>query len=162
MKLQISLYGLKDEARVWNKLLFKTLNQHGLTETKAVPCLFVRNGMKIVCYVDDLFLSAKQESVILYIKRKLCNKIRLKDLGRPRCFFGKDLKWRSDGSLSISQAQLINKLLMDTGMEKAKLLDSTIDRASMVNKTDTTTITIDFYAMYRCEIGGLVYLNTET
>lgn len=85
-KVQRSLYGLKEAARVWNKLFFKTLNKYGLTDMKTAPCLFIRKQMIIVCYVDNLILIAQQGSRNENIKRKLSNAFRLKDLGRKNVF----------------------------------------------------------------------------
>lgn len=71
MKLQRIFHGMKDAARVRNKLLFDTFNQQGLTEMETAPFLFVKRGMIIVCYVHDLFLFAEKESLAEDIKQKL-------------------------------------------------------------------------------------------
>lgn len=161
MRLQRSRYRLKDAGRVRNKLLFNTLNQHGLTEMEAAHCLFVRKRMMILFYVDDLFLFAELESLIENMKQKLGSAFLLKDLGIPRRFLGMDLKRHSDDSLSISETQLINKLLMDTGMGETNPLGSPIDQSSVVNTNDKTTLSSDQYATYRCIIQSLMHLATR-
>lgn len=115
-----------------------------------------------VYYVDDLFLLAEQESLIEEIESQLGNKFPLKDLGIPTCFPSMDLKSHSYGSLSISKTEFINKLLMDTGMEKREPLESPIVHLSMVNSADTTTLRSDQHAVYRSIVRNLTYRATRT
>lgn len=142
--------------------MFNTSIQHWLTKMEIVPYLSVRRRVTIECSVDDLSLFADQESLIEDINRKLGNKLQLKDHGRPTQFIGMDLKWLSDGSLTILQMQLIKKLLMETGMENAKSLGSPVDQSFMVNNTHTTTLGIDQHAMYKSIIESLMYVTTRT
>lgn len=126
------------------------------------PCLFIKNGMIIICYIDNLFLLPEQGPLIKNIKQKLGSTFQLKHVGSPTLFLGMNLKWHSDGPLSIWKNQLIKKLLIDRGMEKAKHLFSPIDQPSMVNNTNTATLIAEKHATYRITIRSLMYFYTWT
>lgn len=57
----MDLYGLKDEAKIWNDLLFKELIKRGLQEMQSAYCILVKYTIIAVCYVDDLVLFVKDK-----------------------------------------------------------------------------------------------------
>lgn len=50
----MSLYGLKDVARLGSKLFFDNFHSCGLNELETAPYVFVKQGLLVVYYVDDL------------------------------------------------------------------------------------------------------------
>ena len=53
LRLHKSLYGLRIAPRLWSQHLQKALRKLGFESSAIDPCLFVKNGMMIVTYVDD-------------------------------------------------------------------------------------------------------------
>lgn len=92
-KLKKSLYRLRDAARVGNGLLFRIITDLGLEELKTAPFVFVKEALVIICYVDDLIQFTRKESEIDDVKRRLNNKFKRKDPGKPKRFLGMDFKW---------------------------------------------------------------------
>lgn len=94
----------------------------------------------IVCYVVDLFLFARQNSLIDNVRDKLGKQFQVKDLAKLKRFFGTDLKWHLDGSVSIQQLQLITKVLKNTGMDKLKPVGSPIDLSFLTNRLNANPL----------------------
>jgi hypothetical protein len=53
LKLNKSLYGLKQASLNWFKELKQGLIDHGINLSAIKPCLYLRNGMIIISYIDD-------------------------------------------------------------------------------------------------------------
>lgn len=97
---------------------------------ETAPFLFIRPGIITVCYVDDVFLFARDERIIDEVTAELRELLLLKDLGERKQILGTDLKWKREGSLLISETMLITKLLNDTGLQNAKNGGRLIDPSS--------------------------------
>lgn len=70
----------------------------------------------ILCYVGVLIMFRMRN--VTYRRRKLRTKreVQIKDLRKPKRLLGIDFKSAQDGSLKMTQAQHIEKLMRDTGM----------------------------------------------
>lgn len=64
-------------------------------------CVFIKDGVIVLCYVDDLFLFTKQKAYIEDIQRNLKSRCLVKALSKPKRFLGLDTNWNPDGSLSL-------------------------------------------------------------
>ena len=65
LKLNKSLYDLKQAPLLWFEKLKKSLLDRGFSQSKQDPCLFLRKGMTAVIYVDDVLIFAKTEKEII-------------------------------------------------------------------------------------------------
>ena len=50
-----NLYGLKDAGKTWNDFLKKGIIQRGWIQSNIDGCLFTKNGMLLILYVDDAY-----------------------------------------------------------------------------------------------------------
>lgn len=73
--LKRSFYGLREAARIRNQTLFPELRNFGFIELKAASCVFMKEWMIIVCYVDDLIICFENSSDIDCVKAALNSKI---------------------------------------------------------------------------------------
>jgi hypothetical protein len=94
-KLQKSLYGLKQSARVWNKHLTDYLVSHGFTKADQDHSVLVSGGgiadpegVIIPIYVDDMLIVSKSMKQINATKKILASKFKVKDLGEVRVILG--------------------------------------------------------------------------
>lgn len=55
------------------------------------PCLFQKDNMIVSCYVDGVILFTEHEILILETLKKLSNKFRGKDVGKPTLLLGLDI-----------------------------------------------------------------------
>lgn len=64
LKLIQNIYGLKDGGYNWFECLKEILIARGFTQSTIDPCLFTRNRIIMVVYVDDIVITAKTKSEI--------------------------------------------------------------------------------------------------
>lgn len=130
LPLKRSLYGLKDLAKIWYETIAKKLESCGLTKMKSDPCVFRKEGVIIICYVDGLLVFTENEKAIEDMKRELGASFIFKDLGTLKPFLGIDIDWTNAKEIRHTETRLIKKLLMTHGMSAAKPKESPIDVTS--------------------------------
>nr|KYP72381.1 Retrovirus-related Pol polyprotein from transposon TNT 1-94 [Cajanus cajan] len=96
IKLNKSLYGLKQSGRIWYNRLNEYLLQEGYKNDPICPCIFIKrskNGFSIiVVYVDDINIIGTLEElskVIDFLKKEF----EMKDLGRTKFCLGLQVEY---------------------------------------------------------------------
>ena len=89
IKLQKSLYGLKQSGRMWYNCLSEYLLKEGFENNPICPCVFIKkseSGFAIVSvYVDDLNL-VRTPKELTKTTNCLKNEFEMKDLGKTKFF----------------------------------------------------------------------------
>ena len=119
LKLKKSVYGLSVAPRLWYEHLRSALLAEGFQASKHDPCLLFKEGMMLICYVDDTGIAAKDPKDI----DKLIASLRAKGFeltkeGTFSEFLG--IKFETDqetGRIHLSQKGLIAKIIETTGMK---------------------------------------------
>lgn len=124
-KLNRSLYGLKQSARVWNDTISQILVSIGFKQSKADPCLWIKklqNGafVFLLIYVDDMIVASVVEEEVCKIEKQLKKKIELSSLGEISHFLGIRVTKDSDGFFALDQELYIRKIANRHGLENAK------------------------------------------
>jgi Reverse transcriptase (RNA-dependent DNA polymerase) len=66
LKLNKALYGLQKSLLLWQKELTRTIRQLGFELVPHEPCCFIKNGIIMFFYVDDIvFLYRKHQKDIV-------------------------------------------------------------------------------------------------
>ncbi|GAA5907141.1 uncharacterized protein JCM6883_006156 [Sporobolomyces salmoneus] len=103
LKLERSLYGLKQAGRVWNHRIHDSLQALGYKRTISDACVYVRNEggtyHYIALYVDDLLFASPHQHKIERVKDGLKEEYRIKDLGDAEFILGIQIQRRADGSI---------------------------------------------------------------
>ena len=86
VRLLRGLYGLKQSARLWNKLLVDFLKTLGFVQSLYDPCLMLRDGMAITIYVDDLLFFAANIKEIEEVKQAIKDRFKIKDLREAKTY----------------------------------------------------------------------------
>jgi hypothetical protein len=101
-----------------NHLRDVLVKQHGFQESQTSPCLYFRDGMVILTYVDDCLFFAKDkrqiDELLESIRTKSDLKFTIKD--DAFTFLGVELKTHSDGTVEFLQKGLIEKILKSCNM----------------------------------------------
>lgn len=75
LKLNKSLYGLKQSASLWNKNISDKLKELRYTQGKADPCLYIKRNKGIICYViiyvDDIIMASNSTEEIIKLEETL-------------------------------------------------------------------------------------------
>lgn len=69
---------------------------------ETVPCLFAKDVVMLIRYVDDLFVLGKQRKAIEHVKESLSAQFCLKDMGKQNQILEMKLRWKSGESFLIS------------------------------------------------------------
>ena len=107
IKLEQSLYGLKQSGRIWYNRLSKYLLKEGYVNNPICSYIFIKKSETgfaiIVMYVDDLNLVETPEE-LTRITNYLKNEFKMKDLGKTKLSHPTDRtfsKWSFSTSINI-------------------------------------------------------------
>jgi hypothetical protein len=121
IKLQRSLYGLKQSGRMWYNRLSEYLLKEGYANNPICPCVFIKKseiGFAIIAvYVDDLNLIGNLEELTKtasYLK----DEFEMKDLGKTKFCLGLQIEHLPSG-IFIHQSTYTEKILKRFYMDKA-------------------------------------------
>ncbi|GJX99553.1 copia protein [Tanacetum coccineum] len=126
IKLQRSLYGLKQSGRMWYNRLSDYLISKGYINNLICPCVFIKKTMSgfviIAVYVDDLNIigtNKEIQEVTVLLKKEF----EMKDLGKIKYCLGLQIKHMHNGII-IHLSNYTKKLLKRFNMDKAKPLST--------------------------------------
>ena len=106
-KLLKNLYGLKDASKTWFDYLRNGLEKRGWVRSEVDKCLFTKNGIILVVYVDDAILISPYKSLIQREISSLQNEFDLTDDGALKDYLGTRFARQPDGSIHLSQPKMI-------------------------------------------------------
>lgn len=161
-RIRRSLYGLRDTATIWNKLLFQILELCGLREMDTAAWVFIGKKAIVLCYVDDLLLFAADESTLNTLYRKLGKRFPVMDLEKSTRLFGLNISCDPVGSIFFSQEQLLNRLLAETGMDASKPIGSPVLEAVLSQSNDSELREVDEHAKFLGITASLMYIANRT
>lgn len=94
--LQKSLYGLKQAAFAWNKMIHEYLVQIGFAACAVDQCIYVKiidcRCIFICLHVDDMLIAARLDSDITEVKKSIETLFRIKDLGEAKFVLGMEIE----------------------------------------------------------------------
>ena len=170
VKLQRSLYGLKQSGRMWYNRLSEFLAGKGFIKNDDCPCVFIRKSEHGFCiisvYVDDLNIIGNTEDIkeaSSYLKKEF----EMKELGKTKYCIGLQLEHTPEGIL-LHQSTYIKKIL-----EKFNMKDSYPTRTPMVVRSlvvendpfrprEDNEKLLGHECPYLSAIGALMYLANGT
>jgi hypothetical protein len=121
VKLQKSLYGLKQSGKMWYNWLSEFLIHKGYSNNDDCQCVFIKKSSKGFCiisvYVDDLNIIGNATDITV-ARNHLMMEFEMKDLGNPKFCLGLQLEHLPRGIL-ICQPAYIQKVLENFNMDKS-------------------------------------------
>jgi hypothetical protein len=115
LRVERSLYGLKDAPALFNALLDKRLTMHGLTRSQLDPSLYFDQKRKlyVVAHVDDLLYTGPDNAIDDF-EAFLKQHFKLTKAGTVTDFVGMQVKYdRKQGKLTLSQQDAVTKIVKD-------------------------------------------------
>ena len=172
LKLCKNLYGLKQGSNNWFKHLKKGLMTRGLKPSDIDPCLYLKEGLAVLTYVDDCILVSSDQKAIDELVDSLENgeeKFLLTDEGDIDKFLGIEINHFEDGSFEITQPHLTSRILQLLGLDrnnewksstKSRLLPSEQIILHRDSEGEQRKYTDKWN--YRTAVGMLTYLQGNT
>ena len=126
IKLQRSLYGLKQSGRMWYNRLSEHLTKEGYVNNPICPCVFIKktsSGFVIIAvYVDDLnIIGTKVE--IQKASDYLKGEFEMKDLGQTKYCLGLQIEHSQKG-IFVHQSTYTKRVLKRFNMDKSTPLST--------------------------------------
>ena len=170
IKLQRSLYGLKQSGRMWYNSLSTYLLKEGYVNNSICPCVFIKKtevSLTIIAvYVDDLNLIGTPEG-LLETANYLKKEVEMKYLGKTRYCPGPQIEYFSN-DIFVHQSTYTEKVLKCFYMDKAHPLNSPmvvrsfeVDKDPFRPKEENEKL-LGPEVPYSSEIGALMYLANCT
>jgi hypothetical protein len=163
LKLQKSLYGLKQAARVWNQAMDKCLTDLGFNQSKLDSCLYVNKVYGKTCYlivhVDDILMVSEDEDIITNLSSQISKVFELKCLGDAKQFIGINIERLENGSFAINQSSYIRKIAETFQLQDTKGSLYPLDPGYFKLNDEEL---LESNSEYRKIIGMLLYVSTNT
>src|SRR5690242_15951928 len=121
MKLNKSLYGLKQSPRNLNKTINQYLLSVGFVNSDADSCVYIRvtDSTILVLYVHDVIISTVDDDTSDAVAAQLISRFAMTDLGSVSLYLGMQvIRDSATGSIDINQNHYVDVLL-----ERFNMLD---------------------------------------
>jgi hypothetical protein len=161
-KVSKSLYGDVRAAKLWYKHLSDALvSKMGFHKSMIDSCLYYRDGLIFVFYVDDGIIVSHDESQInAFITELRACKF---DLGVEEDYagyLGVDIIAQNDGTILMCQTGLIERILLDLGLTESASSKQT-PATEILAPFKSSPPFVDNYN-YRSVLGKIMYLSSNT
>jgi hypothetical protein len=163
LRLNRSLYGLVQAPLYWgNHLRDALVNDHGFNESQSSPCLYFRDGVVILTYVDDCLFFAKDklqiDTLLESIRKKSDLQFTIED--DAFTFLGVQLKTHDDGTVEFLQTGLIEKILKHCNMTECNTKSTPANQTPL--GTDSNGPAFDRSFDYASIVGMMMYLSSNS
>jgi len=147
LKINRSLYGLKQAARDWNETCVVELQKLGFIQSDSDLCLLTHpeRGIILLVYVDDILLGAKKLENIRWFMDEFSKVFKIKDLGKAKKILGvRVTRNRAKRTITLDQGHYVRDILAGYQMEQDKpkktdILMNGYDSLRLAEPSDTRT-----------------------
>ena len=161
LKLKKSLYGISLAPKLWYEMLRQALIDDGFVPSKIDPCLMMKPDMLIVFYVDDAGIAAPTMEAIDALVARLQKKgFKLTTEGSFSEFLGVKFNNNPDGSVTMTQKGLIDKIIKTTGMEDCHGNWTPASQLALGSDPEGERMHEEWH--YSSVVGMMIYLCTNT
>jgi hypothetical protein len=162
LRLNQSLYGLVQAPLYWGNHLRDTLvNDHGFQESQTSPCLYFRDGVVILTYVDDCLFFAKDKQQIDTLLESIRTNSDLQfTIEDAFTFLGVQLQKHDYGTVKFLQTGLIKKILKHCNMTECNTKSTPANQTPL--GTDSNGPAFDRSFDYASIVGMMMYLSSNS
>ena len=165
-QLRGNLYGTRQAGKIFCDGARAFLLDHGFTQTKSDPCLFLKSEPPlqtlVAVTIDDFLACASTPQLLTKLYSALSTKYNIKLLGRPTSY----LNWKIEhlpSGIKISQPHIVHSVIAKTQMTNAKPLSNLYsDGIDMSPPSTSETIDETIATTFRETVGELRYLTDST
>lgn len=164
-RLRKSLYGLKQAAHCWNKLLTSQLRATGLQQSALDPCVFFRPAVGgepptlLVVHVDDVLVATADARLESRIQQILEDKFEMTRQDNPSSYLGLMVEQNHEG-IKISQAGYVESALKKFGFDDMKSAPTPAATEPLEERKESEE-QVDVHTMQQV-VGCLQYLVNGT
>ena len=165
-KLKRSMYGLRQAARCWNKVMDEYLRSKKYKASSADSCMYIKQengGFNIFClYIDDILIASNDMSMLEKEKSELGKRFSVTDQGEVHYILGMAITCnRSKGTMFLSQHKYVENVLMRFRMESCKSVNTPLAAGVKLSKASENENSVNCN-LYQQVISCLTYIMTAT
>ena len=132
MKLRRCLYGLRQSPKNWFLHLKERLESVGFKQSACDPCLFYQGGIICLCYVDDCVFFSKDNEMLEKVVQDIKDaELDLNVEDDVAGFLGVLLTKNDDGTISLTQTCLIQRILDALGLKECNSTKTPAQKAAL-------------------------------
>ena len=165
LKLNRSLYGLKQSGRMWNSLLHSFLVGESFVRSDADNCVYTKHTesskLIIIVWVDDIIIASSDSDDMDRIKQSLSRRFRMKDFGCIKSFLGIDFEFVGQ-DVKMNQKKYTETILQRFKMDDCNPKQIPCDMNTAKLEFDDDSEMLPDSKPYREIVGSLIYLMTCT
>ena len=132
VKLQASIYGLKQGARQWLIKLHSILSLIGFECVKVEQACWTygKDETRVIVpmHIDDMTITAKLLELVQWVKRELARHVQIHDLGETKFILGVEvIRDRKRRAIGLTQRQYIEETLKMFGLKSCSPVATPLD-----------------------------------
>jgi hypothetical protein len=169
LRLNKSIFGLRQSPRVWNSQLNSYLVSLGFKRCVTDPCLYIRRRegrvLIVAVFVDDIVIASNHVATKQWLKNRLSAKYQMTDCGELRWFLGtRVLRDRANNTITLDQSQYIDDVLRRFGMSNCHSVSTPAVTRLTSDMCPSTESDVRFMndKPYRQVVGCLMYAMVAT
>jgi Reverse transcriptase (RNA-dependent DNA polymerase) len=165
LKLHRNVYGSKNAGRTWNQYLSqKLVEKVGFVQSKVDECVYYKGTVMYILYTDDSILAGLDRNDIEQVIKDIQTaNLNITVEGDIQDFLGINISRREDGSIHLSQPQLIAAILKDLRLDGEQTkIKTTPSLSSKILQKHEDSQEFDGSFDYRSVVGKLNYLEKGT
>ena len=162
LKLMRNVYGQKQAGRVGNKYMDQGMKEIGFKPSAFDPCLYYRGAIILLVYIDDCIIFGPDGRAIDAVVADLhaCSRrFTVDDQGDIGDFLGIQIQKLSDGTIRLTQPQLIDSIIKDLHLQSGSNCKKTpaVPTNLLHKDAESEEMTPEFH--YRSVIGKMNFLE---
>ena len=167
MQIEEKFICLKQAPQQWYLKFDRFMQEHGYNRCHSDYCVYFKrlddDSYTILClYVDDMLVAGSNMDHIKGLKCQLAHAFSMKDLGAAKQIIGMKIsKDRQNRTLTLSQADYLEKVLQRFSMEHAKAVSTPLPGHLKLTKEMCPTTKVEEDNMskvpYASAVGSLMY-----
>ena len=163
LKLLKNLYGQRQAHRVWAEHLSAGLQKIGFVPSTVDPCMFYRDSVIFVVYVDDgIFLGPNSNDIDKAIAELKAEGFDIEDQGDIADYLGVNVERVDGDKIKLSQPHLIDEIIRDVNLSSRAQSKSTPAAPTKILHRDQSAPAFNHRFNYRSVIGKLNFLEKST
>ena len=163
LKLNRSLYGLKQSPRVWYFRLRTFLESKGWKACQHDQSVFMHpDGMYMTVYVDDLLIFGSNEQKIAKVKQELASEFQMSDLGKCSYYLGIHVNQNDNGDVHLHQSNYAKQIAQRFDMDHGPTYSTPMDSRQKLMKNTGPSSSLTEARVYQSMVGSANYGMIET
>ncbi len=158
VKLNKSLYGLREASSNFFKLLRDVLCELGFEQSDADPCLFIYQTdefiMLLCCYVDDVLVASNSNHAFAWLRQQIEGRFEITWFDSPKTYLGYEFNF-GPNSLKLTMVRKIEELATELGLIQTRTPVTPLNSGLRLLKDDPDDIDPK---QYRSLIGALSFV----